>query len=444
MDAFVCSIGEEPSSDPESIDGARVAHRVAIEFDGWLDGKIANSNDPWFRVVCHFTKMARHYRLFKQSLRNGCPLTIEYLLLEFSSVFAAIGKPKCLESTLSMIEEWYDRIPYWMLQVIRDNRTGKLYDGRRRDNVETAERPNDELIELNNAAFTQMDFPPSTSAWETHSKNVSLVKRSSMFVESQYRRKQDADAQDAFNKGKEAGDTIDTTNRKKGSTKPSDIEKKKMIDEILTLSGVLIETPSRELDPKLVWAIIGDVTTELTKEEDANTGDCGEEELLSNVYNEMHDVRFATTSSGELEPEEQQGINIVPDADAQDEAQGTVSDDEVEEAAAVGDETEEVQLGKSKKKLRVSKVPMSKFADTDTYQTGHKKLKSQDLPAVRRRRKRRQVRERKALHDNLFEFQMSIGDDFQSVRDSLRRAMTEPEKPHRCQRYALVTKMNES
>lgn len=139
-----------------------------------------------------------------------------------------------------MIEEWYDRVPYWMLQLIQDNRTGKLYDGRRRDKVKTAERPNDELIELNNAAFTQMDFLPSTAAWKTHSKNVSLVKQASMFVETQYRWKQDADAQDAFNKGNPAGNTVDVTNRKKGSTKPSDSEKKKLIDEMLTLSDVLI------------------------------------------------------------------------------------------------------------------------------------------------------------------------------------------------------------
>ena len=265
-----------------------------------------------------------------------------------------------------------------------------------------------------------------------------------MFVESQYRRKQDADAQDAFNARKTDGDTVDTTKRKKGSTKPSNIEKKKLIDKMLTLSGVLVETPNRALDPTQFWGIIGEVTTELKKEDDdAAGGDCGEEELLSNVYNEMHDVRFANTSGGEIEPEEQQGINIVPDADAQDEAEGTVSDKEVDDEVAATNEGEQIEVGKTRKKLRVAKVEMSKFADSDTYATGKKKLAQQDLPVVRRRRKQRQIRERKALHDNLFEFQMSIRVDFQKVMDRLKRAMTEPEKPHRCQRYVLAKKINE-
>lgn len=68
MDVFVCSVNEEPGSDPETIKGTRVAHRVAVEFDRWLEGKIQNSLDPWFRVVYHFTKMAQHYRLFKESI----------------------------------------------------------------------------------------------------------------------------------------------------------------------------------------------------------------------------------------------------------------------------------------------------------------------------------------------------------------------------------------
>lgn len=105
--------------------------------------------------------------------------------------------------------------------------------------------------------------------------------------------------------------------------------------------------------------IIGDVTTDLTKEEDTAGGECDKEELLSNVYNEMQDVRFVNVSSGELELKEQQGINIVPDADAQDEAAAVLSDNEVEEETAANDNVEQIHLGKKRKKIQVSKVPMS-------------------------------------------------------------------------------------
>ena len=442
MEVFVCVIGEDAESDPDTVQGKHIAHHIAVEFDGWLDGKIATSSDQWFRVVCHFTKMARHYRLFKESLRNGCPLTIEYLLLEFSNVFMAIGKPKCLESALCTTEEWYDRMPYWMLQVIRDNRTAKLYDGRRRDGVETAERPNDEMIELSNAAFTSMDFPPSTAAWETHSKNVSLVKQASMFVETQYRRKQDVDAQDAFNAGEQGGDKIDTTNRKKGSTRPSENNKKKLIDKMLTLSGVLVETPNRELIPNQIWDIIGSVTTELVKDEEKAGEPVGEEELLSNVYNEMHDVRFTSTSSGEVEEETQTTINIVPDADAEDEAALEESDEE-EEVEPQSNGEEQIEVGKKKQKQKVAKVAVSKFANIDTYRTGYEKLKKQDLPATRRRRKGREKRERKALHDNLFEFQTNMGSNFSTIMERCRRAINEPELEGQQERHLIAQKLRE-
>jgi hypothetical protein len=118
--------------------------------------------------------MAWHHRLFKESLRNGDVLAVELLLVEFMDEFAGISKPKCLESTLCTVEEWYGNIPYWMLlQLIRDNITVKLYDGRQRDGMETAERPLEEFIELKNAAYSSMDFPPSAAAWVRHSQNVS-------------------------------------------------------------------------------------------------------------------------------------------------------------------------------------------------------------------------------------------------------------------------------
>jgi hypothetical protein len=145
-----------------------------------------------------------------------------YWLVDFMDVFAGISKPKCLESTLCTVEEWYGNIPYWMLQLIRDNRTVKLYDGRRRDGMETAERPLDEFSELQNALYSSMDFPPSTAAWVTHSQNVSLIKQSSVFVETEYKRKFPAELSQIIGRGKrrrstKATDRIGSSSRSKAS-----------------------------------------------------------------------------------------------------------------------------------------------------------------------------------------------------------------------------------
>jgi hypothetical protein len=145
-----------------------------------------------------------------------------YWLVDFMDVFAGISKPKCLESTLCTVEEWYGNILYWMLQLIRDNRTVKLYDGRRRDGMETAERPLDEFSELQNALYSSMDFPPSTAAWVTHSQNVSLIKQSSVFVETEYKRKFPAELSQIIGRGKrrrstKATDRIGSSSRSKAS-----------------------------------------------------------------------------------------------------------------------------------------------------------------------------------------------------------------------------------
>jgi hypothetical protein len=249
--------------------------------------------------------MARHYRLFKESLRNGDVIAVEVLLVEFMDVFAAINKPKCLESAVCTVEEWYGHIPYWMLQLIRDNRTVKLYDGRRRDGMETAERPLDELIELQNAAYSAMDFPPSVAAWVTHSQNVSLIKQSSVFVESEYSRKFDVDALDDYNEGKDDGDSRhDLGNRKKGSTAGSRSDQKQLIDEVLLLSGVMVETPGRDMNRNQIWSVLNAITTKLSIKEETTNVDGGglngqDEDLVSAALTEMQEMRMTGSKTNE-------------------------------------------------------------------------------------------------------------------------------------------------
>jgi hypothetical protein len=430
MEVFVCSLGTLPTEKELTLS----AHYVSIRFDKWLDDKIAYSLDPWFRTVCHFTKMARHYRLFKESLRNGDVLAVELLLVEFMDVFAGISKPKCLESTLCTVEEWYGRIPYWMLQLIRDNRTSKLYDGRRRDGMETAERPLDEFIELQNAAYSSMDFPPSVEAWVTHSQNVSLIKQSSVFVETEYRRKFDVDALDDYNEGKDDGDRHDIGNRKKGSTAGSRTDQKQLIDEVLLLSGVMVETPGRDMNRNQIWSVLHAITTKVSiNKEKTNVNDVGlnggDEELVSAALTEMQEIRNKSNEHCEdmlNDDSDDDSINVAPDADAVDEeGEQMETDEDVQEDERLEEHDEILIGGRGSKKVKVSKVPLSQFADKDTYSLGHAKLIKMNLPLVRLRRKQREAREQQALHDNLYDFQSTIGGDFEVVLGRLVKAQTE-------------------
>lgn len=149
---------------------------------------------------------------------------------------------------------------------------------------------------------------------------------------------------------------------------------------MITLSGVLVETLSGELVPNLVWSIIADVTTDLTKEDVEN----GDEELLSSTFTMdcmPSDLQLPLGESWNRKSR----YNIVPDADAQDEADTTASDDKVEVEVATSDGPKQVKIGKKRKKLKVTKVPMSQFTDTDImYAKGHTELTKQDWLRVQR------------------------------------------------------------
>jgi hypothetical protein len=458
MEVYVCSLGSSVDDPKMAVHEHPMpdisAHYVATRFDDWLDSKIATSPDPWFRCVCHFTKMARHYRLFKESLRNGDVIAVEMLLVDFIGVFACIGKPKCLESSLCTIEEWYGKIPYFLLQLIRDNRTVKLYDGRQNNGKETAERPIDEIMELKNAAYSSMKFPPSAASWETHSQNVSLVKQSSIFVETEYKRKKDVDAMDAYNNGKkDDGDGHDTMNKKKGSVTTSRTDQKQLIDEILSLSSILVETPGRSFDLNQIWSILGETTTILgNKEEEqsiANHVTGEDEELLSGIHTEMQEFRSVMGGGGtsnvyENNSDDNEMINILPDADAEDE-EATIDLEDHDSGISANEESEvdvvEISEKGKKKKIKLFKVMMSQFADMDTYTVGQDKLSKIDLPLIRLKRKQREEREQRALHDNLYNFQTNIGSDFGAVIAQTKRAMNEAERPGFGRRYSIETEL---
>jgi hypothetical protein len=337
-----------------------------------------------------------------------------------------------------------------MLQVIRDNRTAKLYDGKRHDGMETAERPIDEMIELKNAAFASMDFPPTPAAWEMHSMNVSLLKQSSMFVEMEYKHKYDVDLMDSYNEGKDDGGGHDTLNKKKGSTGVSRVEQKQLIDEVLSLSTIIIEMPGRTLDPNQVWAILSQVTTIMTRNEEEvasiHNQVAGDEELLSGVYSEMQEVSWVSGGTGGSDDvNEENSMNLVPDDDAEDEQEASLEEEGSEDdgIAEADDETpaeeDEIEIGGKLKK--VSKVAISKFANMDTYSDGRNKLEKLDLPLVRRRKQQREEREQQALHDNLFDFQCNIGSDFEAVMTRLDNALKENLQPGFGQRHSMSSEL---
>ena len=104
-------------------------------------------------------------------------------------------------------------------------------------------------------------------------------------------------------------------------------------------------------------------------------------------------------------------------------------------------EVEVVIGGKTKKRVKVTKISISKFADIDTYTDGHNKLSKLDLPVIRHRRQQREAREQHALHDNLYDFQTNMGGDFLVVMARIEKALNENDLPGFGRRHMLALQL---
>ena len=101
-------------------------------------------------------------------------------------------------------------------------------------------------------------------------------------------------------------------------------------------------------------------------------------------------------------------------ADKEEHLKSLEYDSDDEEMVAVS----EVHVGGQKKALKnVTKVGVHKIALENIYMVGKQKLMDMNLPAIRLRRKDREIRESKALHDDLYVFMEDLGGDFMAVFD---------------------------
>jgi hypothetical protein len=89
-----------------------------------------------------------------------------------------------------------------------------------------------------------------------------------------------------------------------------------------------------------------------------------------------------------------------------------INDNDVPAATDVG----KIKVGGQKKALKnVTKVGVHKIALENIYMVGKLFLLDMNLPAIRLRRKDREIRESKALYDNLYVFMEELGGDFALV-----------------------------
>ena len=133
--------------------------KLSETFEDYIDERIANTQDNWFRLLCNFVKVTKHAVLMRESIRNGYSIGMELLYNKFINVWAAVKKPKCMENIFATTEDFYFKSPSWLLEVIRQNRFAKLYNDKRPDGSETSERAMDDNDDTRDCSFGKTLFP---------------------------------------------------------------------------------------------------------------------------------------------------------------------------------------------------------------------------------------------------------------------------------------------
>jgi hypothetical protein len=128
-------------------------------------------------MIALFTIITRKYRVFRESVRCGDAIVVEYLYEYFIRLWLMTGKSNYVEIGLSQIKDLYGRVPYHILQVIQENRMLPLHPGKDRDGRDMTHWAMDALLELMQPKYKSMNFPSALDGWQKHSTNMPLVSR---------------------------------------------------------------------------------------------------------------------------------------------------------------------------------------------------------------------------------------------------------------------------
>ena len=174
-----------------------------------------------------------------------------------------MGKTTYFNIALDQIDELYIKIPYKILQHVRENRFLPLYGGTNSKGVKMARWELDKIMEHCNNKFKNLDFPNTLNGWLTHAQNMPMCCKSRAFVENEYTTHRDYNVFNTKYGNKNIDDITQKGNLTKSSMIPRRTNEKIMCAEILHLGKIVEETPNRKFTDNYFWDVLPNVTTEL-------------------------------------------------------------------------------------------------------------------------------------------------------------------------------------
>ena len=148
-----------------TMDPQILAVDMVMSFEKYLDNKMLTSTDEVLLLNISFVKLVTQYKMFSEAVTIGDSITVEKIYNDYLPVFVYLGKHNYYNILLDQTEEYYGRIPYQVLQLIRENRFQKLYDGTNRKQTSMSHWAIDALMELMNKNVKELDFPNTIDGW---------------------------------------------------------------------------------------------------------------------------------------------------------------------------------------------------------------------------------------------------------------------------------------
>ena len=255
----------------------------------FLKDKLATSTDEVLKLVINFSMMAVKYTTLWNAVRKGDSVTVEAIFSYFTPVWLALGKTTYFNIALDQIDELCLKIPYKILQYVRENRFLPLYSCKNSKGVQMARWELDKIMEYCNNKFKNLDFPYTLNGWLTHAQNMPMCCKSRAFVENEYTSHHDYDVFNTKYGNKNIEDTTQKGNLTKSLMVSIRTNEKIMRAEILHLGKIMVETPNRKMSDNHFWDVLPNVTTELKTSQDKENETADESHLKSVARNILSD-----------------------------------------------------------------------------------------------------------------------------------------------------------
>ena len=176
----------------------------------------------------------------------------------FTPIWLALGKSTYFNIALDQIDELYMKIPYKILQYVRENRFLPLYSGANDKGVQMARCELDKIMEHCNNKFKNLDFPNTLNGWLTHAHNMPMCFKIRALVENEYTTHHHLKLFNTKYGNKNIDEITQKGNLTKSYVVPGRTNEKIMCAEILELGKIMEGTHNRKFTDNYFWDVLLD------------------------------------------------------------------------------------------------------------------------------------------------------------------------------------------